>query len=82
MDEREKLERGSNPAAPELDENETRSVGDLIASLILDLGVDRAMLWGAECVIAPAASGRRQGLPGGGLGNARGNHLRTRDGAA
>lgn len=44
MDER-KMETGdSNPAAPELDEDKARSIGELIAEIVLGLGAHRAMM--------------------------------------
>lgn len=54
----EKLTGDSNPAAPELDENEATSIGEIIASLVAELGADKAWLWNNEVRFGSRASGR------------------------
>jgi len=57
MEESEMLERESNPAAPDVDENDAPTLGDLVAEMVAELGADRAMLWGGYAVIGGGAIG-------------------------
>ena len=63
--EREELERGGNPAAPELDERDPRArlIGEIVAEAVAGLGAARAMLPAGVVKVAPAASGRQPGRP-------------------
>lgn len=48
MEEREVQEGhgdGAEPVASNADENEATSIGEIIASLVAELGADRAMMW-------------------------------------
>lgn len=45
------LERESNPAAPDVDQDDAPTLGDLVAEMVAELGADRAMLWGGYAVI-------------------------------
>lgn len=36
---------GAEPVASNADENEATSIGEIIASLVAELGADRAMMW-------------------------------------
>lgn len=49
MDERLKETGDSKPAAPELDENKARLVGEIVAEFVASLGASRAMT--SECVV-------------------------------
>lgn len=61
MDEREKLEETGNPAGPGLNED-ARSVGEIVADLVAELGPNRAWLWSNEVNFGESVSGQRSPL--------------------
>lgn len=49
---------GAEPVALNADENEATSIGEIIASLVAELGADRAWIWNDEVRFGSRASGR------------------------
>jgi len=45
--------RGSNRAAPEIEENRARLIGEIIAEAVAELGADRAMMPDGYVLIGP-----------------------------
>jgi hypothetical protein len=77
--EREKLERGGNPAAPEVDEDHARLIGEIVSEAIAALGQRRAMLPDAMVQFGPTAGELTVGPSArGGRGSHAGSSQRLR----